>query len=556
MAFLRELINIIGFELDESKFATVNRRIGTAFDQLTNRGSAIGNLLQSVAIPSFGVAAVHAFEEWNVAIAEVRQRLISTGNTANFTAEELDSMSQKLAVGTKFYHDNILEAEGALLKFQGIAGDIYEQVTRNAIDFAAANKIDVVSSIQTLGRILQGSGERLMVLERAGINFTKQEKEMMKNLVETGRQAEYQQFILGRLEKAYGGSAQAIAKAGVGITGFKKMLHEVSEEFGKILFPYFKAFYKFMADILEKVVNLSPAIKNFIVALSAVASAVFGIIALWPLLKGIVMLFNPWVLAIVAIGIALALLIDDMRAWVKGNDSFLGSVLGSWKNFVRQLQIFFAPFVDIILSIWESIKGIFIAGIHNIKALFSGNDADLKKGMKEFLGYLAGFIDGLINLIIMSIVKGAPLLYKILYTLADIIRTLLLTALRSVLSSLWELVLSFVKAAVDKVSSFFTSPIFQSIGKFLGGAGRELSAFVSNAGGAGVSTSSLAPSPAVVNRSVNQGNKVVSLQVNQTVPAGTKKDQADFIKKTTQDTFREHFNILLRSALANAPEIP
>jgi hypothetical protein len=553
---LRELINLIGFELDEGKLRAVENRIQGAFAQLTNRGTALGNILQSIAIPALGVSAVSAFEEWNVAMAEVRQRIISTGSAAGKTAEELHNISENLAEGTNFTHDAILSAEGALLKFRGVAGDIFDRTTKAAIDFAAANKMDVVGSIELLGRVLQGSGERMMALERAGIHFTKQEKEMMKNLVASGRQQEYQRFILGRLEQSYKGAASAIAKAGSGVIGFKKSVEDMLEEFGKVLFPYFQKFYSFLSSVMNRLRDMSPTTKNFIITLSGVASAILGIVALLPALKGIIALFNPWVLAIVAVGIALALLLDDMRAWASGNDSFLGSVLGSWKDFIFKLQIFFAPLVDILMSTWESIKGIFVSAIDLIKALFSGNSEGAKKALMDLFGYITGLLNNLLDLAIMSIVQFGPVVlkaaYTLIYTIADVLRTLL----TSVLSSVWEMVLGFFKSIGEKLSDFFSNPLFKGIAKFMGTAGRGLTTLVTGAGDEGVSTSSLAPSPASINNMVNGGKKEVNVVVNQTVPPGTKGEHADFIKKTTKETFEVHMNRMLRGVLANQPEVP
>ncbi len=553
---LRELINLIGFELDESKLRAVENRIQGAFATLTDRGNALGNLLQSIAIPALGTMAVSAFEDWNVAMAEVRQRIISTGGAAGKTAEELHNISESLADGVNYTHDAILSAEGALLKFRGVAGEIFDRTTRAAIDFAAANKMDVTGAIELLGRVLQGSGERMMTLERAGIHFTKQEKELMKSLVASGRQEEYQRFILGRLEQSYKGAAAAIAKAGSGVIGFRKSVEDMLEEFGKVLFPYFQKFYSFLSNIMNRIRDLSPATKNFIIALGSVASAVLGIVALMPFLRGIVALFNPWVLAIVAIGVALALFLDDMRAWVAGNDSFLGTVLGSWKDFLFKLQVFFEPFVDILLNTWESIKGIFLSAFHLIKSLFTGNAEGAKQALMDLFGYIAGLINNLLDLIIMSLVKFGPIIlkaaYTLLYSIADVLRTLL----TAVLSSVWDMVLGFFKMVGEKLGSFFSNPAFKAMANFMGKAGRGLSAFVAGAGSEGVSTSSLAPSPASIQSVVNGGKKEVNVVINQTVPPGTKGEHADFIKKTTKETFETHMNRMLRGVLANQAEVP
>lgn len=553
---LRELINIIGFELDEGKLRAVENRIQGAFAQLTNRGSALGNILQSLAIPALGTAAVSAFEDWNITIAEINQRLKTTEFSSGKTKDQLVALAEEATKGLDVLPEEVLKAENELLKFREISGDTFDRVTKDALDFAKANRMDVASAIHLLGRVLQNPGERMMALERQGVHFTKAEKERLKLLQESGRATEAQRFVLDRLEHSYKGSAKAISDAGSGFKLFQKAVHELSEEFGKILFPYFKKFYEFTTGLIEKIRNLSPVTKNFIVALGAVTAAIFGIVALMPLISGIIALFNPWVLAIVAVGIALALLLDDIRAWSQGNKSFLGSVLGSWKDFIFKLQLFFAPFVDIILSIWESIKGIFISAIELLKALFSGNTDVAKKALWNLFGYITGLLSNLLDLTIMSIIKFGPIvlkaLYILVYTIADVLRTLL----TAILSTLWQMVLGFFRMIGDQISALFSNPIFKTLGKLAGGVGRGLMAFVSGAGPEGVGPSSLAPSPASINSIVNGGKKEVNVVVNQTVPPGTKGEHADFIKKTTKETFEVHMNRMLRGVLANQVEVP
>jgi hypothetical protein len=73
-------------------------------------------------------------------------------------------------------------------------------------------------------------------------------------------------------------------------------------------------------------------------------------------------------------------------------------------------------------------------------------------------------------------------------------------------------------------------------------------------GGAGIS--SLAPSPASIQNIANGGKKEINFQITQTLPPGTKADHADFIKKTTEQTFSDYMSRMLRGTLANQPETP
>ena len=96
-----------------------------------------------------------------------------------------------------------------------------------------------------LGKALSDPAKGITALRRAGINFTEQQKQQIKTLVQSGDVLGAQKLILAEVESQVGGTAAASA------TGFDRMrvaVGNVAEEFGAILIPYIEKFANFVTQ--------------------------------------------------------------------------------------------------------------------------------------------------------------------------------------------------------------------------------------------------------------------------------------------------------------------
>lgn len=361
----RELINIIGFELDEPAMRQAEERTKAMFEGMKDFGEK-WSLRISAPIIAAGVLAVNEFSKYNEELAIVRQRIESTGGTAGKTADELDEMSNKLSEGVKYSHDEILAGEEALLRFGSVTGKIYDRATSAAIDFAAANKMDVAQSAKLIGRALESPGEGMRRLGIMGVVFTKEEQKRMQQLVASGRTLEAQKMILDRVERSTKGTAKAVADASTGFYKLRKSTEELQESFGKLLLPYFQKFYDIASKVLDWFNSISPEMKKSIIFWGSIAAAIplvvgalgslgliintikEGLIALRLVMLGTAGLtwasIAPWIvwaLAIAGVAVALALITEDFMAFRAGKKSLIGELLGDlpvwWDKFLESV---------------------------------------------------------------------------------------------------------------------------------------------------------------------------------------------------------------------------
>ena len=319
MAKLNDLIVTIGAQTRQ-----FDKALGASMRKMQNFGKSTKRLGKSMTmgltapIAALGFTAVKAFDEQAKAIAQVEAGLKSTGNSVGFTSQQLQQMSADLQTKTIFGDEEILkDATSQLLTFTNIAGDQFARTQKVALDLATRLDGDLKSASIQLGKALNDPIANLTALSRSGIQFSKDQKEVIKSLTESGRLAEAQTVILDELEKQYGGSAEAAAKAGTG--GLKQLANsfgDLQEEFGKIIVDFMPPIIDGFKSMLEVLKNLSPESKELAVKIAAVAAAIGPVLVILPsLLSGFnaarlafislntVMLANPF--AIVATGIAL-----------------------------------------------------------------------------------------------------------------------------------------------------------------------------------------------------------------------------------------------------------
>ena len=343
----KKSINIrAGFDM--KAFSTSSQNLTRSLQGTANKMKSIGKSMSMyVTAPLAGMAALSlkAFDEQAKALAQVEAGLKSTGNAVGYTSKQLERMAEDLQQNSLFGDEEILKgATAQLLTFTNIAGVQFERTQQAALDLATRLDGDLKSSSIMLGKALNDPVANLSALSRAGIQFSTDQKQTVKTLVETNRLAEAQTLILNELEKQYGGSAEAAARAGLGpLQQLQMAIGDLSEEFGKIIAEYLIPFADKMKVVIQRFKDTTPATKEMILVIAGLVAAI------GPLMLGIAGLTtalaflaaNPIVLTITAIIVAIGALVaaflyvrDNAQAfadffyniWVKIANGFVDAI--------------------------------------------------------------------------------------------------------------------------------------------------------------------------------------------------------------------------------------
>ena len=194
------------------------------------------------------------------------QVIKSTGGEAKITAAQVNDLATAISNKTGVDDEAIQSGENLLLTFTNIqnrAGEgnkIFDRATEAITDMSAALGQDMKSSAIQVGKALNDPIKGVTALSRAGVSFTKQQKDQIKTLVASGKTLDAQKIILNELGKEFGGAAAAAAsptqKLGV-------IFGNLKEQIGTALLPLVDKLATFLGTtLIPAATKLGSAIKS------------------------------------------------------------------------------------------------------------------------------------------------------------------------------------------------------------------------------------------------------------------------------------------------------
>ena len=190
--------------------------------------------------------------------------LKSTGGAAKVTADEVGRLAEAISNKTGIDDEAVQSAENLLLTFTGVrneAGknnDVFNQATQAAVDMAAGLKgavpsaEDVRASVQRLGFALNDPIKGVGRLSKAGVTFTKEQKDQIKTLVASGKTLEAQKMILAELGKEFGGAAEAAADP---MQKLDTTVNNLKERIGTALLPFIEKAATWLGEKLPQAID-------------------------------------------------------------------------------------------------------------------------------------------------------------------------------------------------------------------------------------------------------------------------------------------------------------
>lgn len=172
-------------------------------------GKAIGAGFAGITIAATIKKVIDETAKFQDQQAQLNAVLKSTGEAAGFSAQELNKMADAMSGKSVFSSGEINEAQTRLLSYTGVVGEQFPRAMQNAIDMAQRMGMDVRQAAETVGKALDIPSQGLTALSKQGFRFTEEQKELVKQLEQSGRAAEAQGIILKAMESSYAGAAEA-----------------------------------------------------------------------------------------------------------------------------------------------------------------------------------------------------------------------------------------------------------------------------------------------------------------------------------------------------------
>jgi hypothetical protein len=232
------------------------------------------------------------------------------GTRADLT--KLQKVAQQLGKQTLFNQEDFDRGFALLTSFQSIGVSSYERVAKAAADVAQVTKQDVNSSLMQLAKALQDPVKGLTALSRSGTQFTESQQDLIKSLVESGKQLEAQEIILKEIESQYGNAAAAAGSAGYAgaMDTLGESFRDFQERLARGVEPAVNSTLKELANLFDLINKIPEPVGRAALALGATTAALVALraaaIAVIPKLKALLVLIvaNPWIALAAGIGAA------------------------------------------------------------------------------------------------------------------------------------------------------------------------------------------------------------------------------------------------------------
>jgi hypothetical protein len=255
--------------------------LGTAVGTFAGGAALAGVRALGGAISGFLGDAIQESRDAAHGLAQTEAVIKSTGAAAGVTSAQIVDMAGALSHSTLFTDDAIQADENLLLTFTnlkngvGAGNDIFTQATKVSLDLAQAMGTDAAGGAVQLGKALNDPTAGISALTRVGVTFTDAQKGMIKSLQDSGDLMGAQKIILGELNKEFGGSAEAAAKADGGFHLFNQRLSDVKQTIGDALQPALRTMTGFMAGPgMDAIERLGTAFAREITQVTAFADAI------------------------------------------------------------------------------------------------------------------------------------------------------------------------------------------------------------------------------------------------------------------------------------------
>lgn len=271
--------------MDAGEFSKGAANAEREIDKLGKKMTAFGTEMMKVGtgltvglsapLALFGKASLEAFQGSEKAIKAVEHAIKTMGNAAGLSAEQLSAVAEKMQLEQAVDGDEVLSKITAnLLTFGNIAGDVFLRAQQAAVDLSARLGQDLQSSAIQVGKALNDPVKGVTALQRVGVSFTADQKEMIKEMVSLNNVAGAQALILGELEKQFGGQAKAMAATSEGgVRSLNLAWGEFMEQIGKVIAEFLPPLVSMLQGVVTWLQSLDEETLKWIVGLGAVAAA-------------------------------------------------------------------------------------------------------------------------------------------------------------------------------------------------------------------------------------------------------------------------------------------
>lgn len=160
--------------------------------------------------------AIDAYTQLEKEQATYNAVLAATGVASGKTSDDIEDLAQSIRRASTATEGEVRQAAAIMLTFRSVAGESFDEALKLSQDLAAVGFGSIVSAATMLGKALEDPINGLTALRRVGVSFSDSQRLVIKNLIETGKEAQAQAIILQGVRQQVGGAGAAQSNTLVG----------------------------------------------------------------------------------------------------------------------------------------------------------------------------------------------------------------------------------------------------------------------------------------------------------------------------------------------------
>lgn len=418
-------------------------------------GKVVGGLAFGGAVAGVGalsaalVGGIADAREAAGVMAQTEAVIKSTGGAAGFTADQIADMAGALsaAEGKSLFGDSdIQKGQNLLLTFTNIK-ETLPDATKVMLDMATAMGTDAEGGAIQLGKALNDPVAGISALSRVGVTFTDEQKKVIESLVKTGDVAGAQRIILAELNKEFGGSAEAAAKADGGMAQFRDRMGELAESVGARVLPALNSLLGWL-NSPEVQAGITAIVDGLVTGFETVASVVSSVVAAFQEggLSGVIDLILP---KLQEFGSSvLAWIQEQAPIWaaqlLTWGEAFVQWVVDAMPPLMKNLGVFASKMINWVV---DQLPG-WAAQLKDFAAAAIKWVLDALPGLAVNLGTFAG---KLIAWILQTAIDVVPKLAEMALKFTQWVITDVLPKLPGVLAQIWDALVLFLETTATDV---------------------------------------------------------------------------------------------------------
>jgi hypothetical protein len=206
------------------------------------------------------IAAANEQESAETKLAAVVK---ATGEAAGYSAKEMFGMASELQKITRYGDETTISAMAVLATFKTIGRETFPDAIKASMDMATVMGTDLQSAVVMIGKAMNDPIANLSAMSRAGVQFTEDQKLMIKELWKAGDAMGAQKIILGELQSQFGGTAEAVRDDyGGAIVGLGNAFGDMKEQIGFAITKN-EQIIGSMHDLEKAIIDITPAVAEF-----------------------------------------------------------------------------------------------------------------------------------------------------------------------------------------------------------------------------------------------------------------------------------------------------